>query len=121
MCLYAVVKENVGSEIQLFRPYFSGEIFLDQQMRFYGLKPRRMKSLGLARFGVWKNLLQAWRRGYHGNRMGEGFILGGLYVIGPASQGILLEHHEKEFGDKADLSAVRKAVSMINNTEKKKI
>uniref|UniRef100_A0A671LRS8 Peroxiredoxin-like 2A n=1 Tax=Sinocyclocheilus anshuiensis TaxID=1608454 RepID=A0A671LRS8_9TELE len=87
------------------------------QMCFYGVKRRTMRSLGFARFGVWRNLLQVWRRGYHGNRKGEGFVLGGLYVIGPENQGILLEHHEKEFGNKAALSAVRTAVSRIQKTE----
>ncbi|KAK2876007.1 hypothetical protein Q8A67_020103 [Cirrhinus molitorella] len=115
--LFAVVKENIGSEIDDFRAYFNGEIFLDQQMCFYGVKRRTMRSLGFARFGVWRNLLQVWRRGYHGNRRGEGFVLGGLYVIGPENQGILLEHHEKEFGDKADLAAVRMAVRRIRKTE----
>ncbi|KAK9966006.1 hypothetical protein ABG768_005060 [Culter alburnus] len=117
VALYAVVKENIGTEIQDFRPYFSGEIFLDEKMCFYGPKRRTMRGLGIARFGVWRNILRVWRKGYYGNRKGEGFVLGGLYVIGPENQGILLEHHEKEFGDKADLSAVRKAVSRIQKTE----
>lgn len=30
--LFAVVKENMTSEIQDFRAYFNGEIFLDQQV-----------------------------------------------------------------------------------------
>lgn len=30
--LYAVVKEDVGTEIQNFKPYFKGEIFLDEKV-----------------------------------------------------------------------------------------
>ena len=30
--LYAVVKEDVGTEVQDFRPYFKGEIFLDEKV-----------------------------------------------------------------------------------------
>ncbi len=30
--LYAVVKENVETEIQDFRPHFAGEIFLDEKV-----------------------------------------------------------------------------------------
>lgn len=30
--LYAVVKEDVGTEVQNFRPYFKGEIFLDEKV-----------------------------------------------------------------------------------------
>ena len=30
--LVAVVKENVGEEVQNFRPYFNGEIYLDEKV-----------------------------------------------------------------------------------------
>ncbi|KAG9268044.1 peroxiredoxin-like 2A, partial [Astyanax mexicanus] len=115
--LYAVVKENVGMEIQNFRPYFNGEIFVDEKKCFYGCKTRKMGYLGLLRFGVIKNILQAWLQGYMGNKKGEGFILGGLYVIGPGCQGILMEHHEKEFGDKADLRSVTEAVRKVEKSD----
>ncbi|GLD60093.1 peroxiredoxin-like 2A isoform X1 [Lates japonicus] len=115
--LYAVVKEDVGTEVQNFRPYFKGEIFVDHKV-FYGPKPRRMGvGLGLVRLGVLRNLIQIQRRGYQGNREGEGFILGGLYVTGAGKQGILLEHKEKEFGDKADLSSVLEAAKKINKSQ----
>lgn len=32
--LYAVVKEDIGTEVQNFRPYFKGEIFLDEKVDF---------------------------------------------------------------------------------------
>ncbi|CDQ69602.1 unnamed protein product [Oncorhynchus mykiss] len=112
--LYAVVKEDIGTEIQNFRPYFNGEIFVDEKQCFYGPKPRRMGlGLGLARLGVWQNLLRARKKGYQGNKKGEGFILGGVYVIGAGKQGILLEHREKEFGDKADHPSVLQAAKKI--------
>ncbi|XP_030630753.1 peroxiredoxin-like 2A [Chanos chanos] len=111
--LYAVVKENIGTEIRDFKPYFCGEIFVDEKQRFYGSEPRRMKALGIVRLGVWRNLLLTWKKGYRGNMKGEGFVLGGLFVIGPGKQGILLEHKEKEFGDKADLSSVLEAAKKI--------
>ncbi len=57
------------------------------QQVFYGPKYRRMGlGLGLARLGVLRNLVHAQRKGYHGNKNGEGFILGGLYVIGAEKQ-----------------------------------
>ncbi|KAI3365501.1 hypothetical protein L3Q82_010591, partial [Scortum barcoo] len=81
--LYAVVKEDVGTEVQNFRPYFKGEIFVDHERVFYGPKYRRMGlGLGLVHLGVLRNLVHAQRKGYQGNTNGEGFILGGLYVIG---------------------------------------
>lgn len=30
--LYAVVKEDIGTEVQNFRPFFKGEIFLDEKV-----------------------------------------------------------------------------------------
>lgn len=32
--LYAVVKEDIGTEIQKFRPYFNGEIFVDEKVSY---------------------------------------------------------------------------------------
>ncbi|MCJ8738845.1 hypothetical protein PDJAM_G00040390 [Pangasius djambal] len=76
-----------------------------------------MMTLGFTRISVWRNILRAWRKGYQGNRKGEGFILGGLYVIGPENQGVLMEHQEKEFGDKADLRSVLQAVQKVQKAD----
>lgn len=111
--LVAVVKENIGTEIQDFRPHFAGDIYIDEQKHFYGPLQRRMGGLGFIRLGVWQNFVRAWRSGYQGNMNGEGFILGGVFVIGPGNQGILLEHREKEFGDKVDIADVLEAVKQI--------
>ncbi|KAG1936992.1 peroxiredoxin-like 2A isoform b [Pimephales promelas] len=111
--LYAVVKENVGTEIQAFRPQFAGEIFLDEKQAFYGPQQRKMGGLGFIRLGVWQNFIRAWRSGYQGNMNGEGFILGGVFVIGSGEQGVLLEHREKEFGDKVSLESVLEAAKKI--------
>lgn len=31
--LYAVVKENLGTEVDDFKPYFAGDVFLDEKVR----------------------------------------------------------------------------------------
>lgn len=97
-----------------------------------------MGALGFIRLGVWQNFMRAWRSGYQGNMNGEGFILGGVFVIGPGEQvaslldtsvltasaqlyfnfllflqGILLEHREKEFGNKVDTADILEAVKKI--------
>uniref|UniRef100_A0A3B5BEC5 Peroxiredoxin-like 2A n=1 Tax=Stegastes partitus TaxID=144197 RepID=A0A3B5BEC5_9TELE len=71
-------------------------------MRFYGPRERKMGLLGFLRVGVWLNGLRAFRSGFVGNVLGEGFVLGGVFVI--AEQGILLEHRDMEFGDKVKMS-----------------
>uniref|UniRef100_A0A3B4A763 Peroxiredoxin-like 2A n=1 Tax=Periophthalmus magnuspinnatus TaxID=409849 RepID=A0A3B4A763_9GOBI len=111
--LVAVVKEDIGTEIQDFRPHFAGDIYIDEKRHFYGPLQRRMGGLGFIRLGVWQNFFRAWRSGYQGNMNGEGFILGGVFVIGPGNQGILLEHREKEFGDRVDIADVLEAVKKI--------
>ncbi|KAM5141055.1 peroxiredoxin-like 2A [Mantella aurantiaca] len=114
--LYAVVKEKIGTEVEDFEPYFKGEIFLDDKKRFYGPQKRKMMFLGLIRLGVWQNFRRAWKAGFEGNLEGEGLILGGVFVIGSGNQGILLEHREKEFGDKANLTAVLEAAKKIKQS-----
>ncbi|MBN3273355.1 F213A protein, partial [Polyodon spathula] len=84
--LYAVVKENVGTEVNQFNPHFKGEVFLDEKRRFYGPHKRRMGVRGLFRLGVLRNFFRAWKKGYQGNVEGEGFILGGVFVIGKDKQ-----------------------------------
>uniref|UniRef100_A0A8C5HVE8 Peroxiredoxin-like 2A n=1 Tax=Gouania willdenowi TaxID=441366 RepID=A0A8C5HVE8_GOUWI len=111
--LVAVVKENIGTEIQDFRPHFAGDIFLDEKKQFYGPLQRKMGGLAFIRLGVWQNFIRAWRTGYQGNMNGEGFVLGGVFVIGAGEQGILLEHKEREFGNKVELSDVMEAAEKI--------
>lgn len=111
--LYAVVKENIITEIQNFQPYFNGKIFLDEKKCFYGPLNRKLGLMGFIRVSVWQSFFRAWQKGYKGNLDGEGFILGGVFVIGAGDQGILLEHREKEFGDKVNNTAVLEAAKRI--------
>ncbi|XP_042546161.1 peroxiredoxin-like 2A isoform X1 [Dipodomys spectabilis] len=111
--LYAVVKEHISTEVKDFQPYFKGEIFLDEKKKFYGPQKRKMMFMGFIRLGVWTNFFRAWNGGFSGNLEGEGFILGGVFVMGSGKQGILLEHREKEFGDKVDLRSVLEAAAKI--------
>ncbi|KAK2543036.1 Fam213a [Columba livia] len=111
--LYAVVKEKIGTEVEDFQHYFKGEIFLDEKKGFYGPHRRKMMLSGFFRFGVWQNFFRAWKNGYSGNLEGEGFTLGGVFVIGAGRQGVLLEHREKEFGDKVSLPSVLEAAEKI--------
>lgn len=71
---------------------------------------------GLLRPSVWKSAFRARGKGIEGNLKGEGRLLGGVFVVGPGEQGILLDHKEKEFGDKVDLQAVRDAVLKIKSS-----
>uniref|UniRef100_A0A671YSZ4 Peroxiredoxin-like 2A n=1 Tax=Sparus aurata TaxID=8175 RepID=A0A671YSZ4_SPAAU len=111
--LFAVVKENIGKELDGFKKYFSGKVYLDQKRNFYGPQERWMFLSMFLRIGVWRSLWRAYRRGFGGNLRGEGLVLGGVFVIGPGDQGILLEHREKEFGDKVNTLAVLRMARKI--------
>ena len=45
-----------------------------------------MGLLAFFRVGVWLNSLRAFKNGFMGNVFGEGFVLGGVFVIGPGLQ-----------------------------------
>lgn len=72
--------------------------------------------LGFFRYSVWKSIFRARSKGVEGNLVGEGRLLGGVFVVGPGEQGILLDHKEKEFGDKADLKDVRAAILRMKSS-----
>lgn len=109
--LVGVVHEEKGAKE--FQPYLNSTIYLDKERGFYGPEERRMFLSGFLRVSVWKSAFRAKGKGVEGNFVGEGRILGGVFVVGPEEQGILLDHKENEFGDKVDLKQVRDAVSKI--------
>lgn len=65
---------------------------------------------------MWKSFFRAKGKGVEGNMVGEGRILGGVFVVGRGQEGILLDHKEKEFGDKVDLKDVRDAVLRMKSS-----
>ncbi|CAL8391003.1 unnamed protein product [Arctogadus glacialis] len=89
--LLAVVKENKGRELDGFKQYFAGNVYLDQKRNFYGPRERWMLFSMFLRVGVWQNLWRATRRGFMGNLRGEGLVLGGVFVIGPGDQSSVID------------------------------
>lgn len=65
---------------------------------------------------MWKSIFRAKGKGVEGNMVGEGRILGGVFVVGPGKQGVLLDHKENEFGDKVDLKDVRDAILRMKSS-----
>lgn len=73
---YVVVKVQIKREAKDFRPYFKGEIFLEEKKKkLYGSERQKMMFMGFIRLGVWYNSFRAWIRGFSGNLEGEGYIL----------------------------------------------
>jgi len=118
VALYAVVHEDVGAEVQKFKSSFKGAVFLDSERRFYGPRERWMGFGGFLRPSVWMNIMRAKGKGVSGNMEGEGRLLGGVYVLGPGTQGILYEHREGEWGDIANMTNIEDALLTMNPAKK---
>ncbi|KAG9346171.1 hypothetical protein JZ751_007989 [Albula glossodonta] len=111
--LYAVVKENIGTEVHDFRPYFAGDIFLDEKKTFLRPTGAQDGRLGVYPSGGVEERSESLAERFLGNIYGEGFVLGAVYVIRPGQQGIALEHREMEFGDKVNILDVLRAVKSL--------
>ncbi|KAL3876329.1 hypothetical protein ACJMK2_034191 [Sinanodonta woodiana] len=109
--LLAVVHETLG--VSDFKSFFKGDVFLDLDKIFYGPVKRWASLFDLLRFGVLKNGYRVFQKQIPVDLVGEGRLLGGLFVIGPGNQGIIFQYHEKEFGDHASLQDVQDAIRNI--------
>jgi len=109
--LFAVLHETLGAEE--FQPFFSGPLYLDIDKQFYGPKERRMLILGFLRLDTWLNIYKSKQLGTPGNLIGDGTLLGSVYVVGPGDQGVLFEHREGTFGDNCNTTGVMEAVQKI--------
>eukprot|EP00116_Pleurobrachia_bachei_P015411 sb/3475673/ len=113
--LCAVVKEDLGTELEEYRTFLKGgEIFLDPEKNFYDPAGRSAGYSSL--FSL--SLLNKFRKiTVAGNNTGEGFILGGVIVVGPGDQGIIFEHLETAIGVRVDVKDVVEAVKKIQPEE----
>ena len=93
------------------------------RLKFYVIAFESDSFAGFFRIGVWKAGLRALRKDIVWDLKGEGRILGGVFVIGPGEQGILLDHVAKDFGDEVDPKDVMTAVERIKyySTEKSQL
>jgi len=109
--LHAVVHETLGAEE--FKPFIKGDVYLDIERTFYGPQERWHGLLSLLSYDALRNIISGMIKGTPGNVKGEGRLMGAVFVIGPGNQGILYQHHEKIYGDEANLDDVRAAIQKI--------
>jgi len=118
-----LVKEDVGTEVaDLKAKFWGGEVMLDDKKEFYtalgGGKPWKPFSGVVAFLAFLANPFSKSRtkaalaesKKVEGNLTGEGFIVGGWYVIAPSGEAAY-SFLEEEMGDKAPLPDVIAAVS----------
>lgn len=109
--LHAVVKEDIDTEIDDFREFFKGEIHLDEKKDFYGPHERvgaMSDMMSFKKIGAYRKIKEP------GNMKGEGWVMGGVLVVGPGDQGILYEHIEVKVGERSDIDQVMEAVQKIS-------
>lgn len=111
MKLVAVVKENLDTEVEDFREFIKGDIYLDEAKHFYGPKIRKGGFMSLLSPSLISKL-NAIK--LPNNLKGEGWIMGGVLVLGSGDQGILFEHLEAKVGDRCDIDKVMEAVAKIS-------
>eukprot|EP00899_Mesostigma_viride_P004113 jgi/Mesvir1/13702/Mv02133-RA.1 len=112
--LVAVVHENIPTEIEAFAPEFwGGELYFDEQKGLFkalgGGQVMRSSIWGLLSPRVWSNGYKSHKEGVKGNLVGDGYTMGGLYVIKAGDGGVQYEFKEKAFGDRAPIPDVIKA------------
>lgn len=111
--LYGILHEELGAKE--FKSYLYGDLFYDKEKVFYGPKETRMGVLGLLRWSVIRSFLNASLEGVNGNMKGDGTLLGSSLVVGPGDQGILFQYRSREFGDRANIKDILRAVENIKS------
>ncbi|GAM27217.1 hypothetical protein SAMD00019534_103920, partial [Acytostelium subglobosum LB1] len=92
--------------------YFSGELFLDRNKSLY--RTLRLKKMGLKATinGVAKTHFKIYRilrKEIPHDYKGDGWQLGGYYVMGPQPQGMHYEARQRTFADTFDMNMLLKA------------
>ncbi|CAB4070301.1 Peroxiredoxin-like 2A [Lepeophtheirus salmonis] len=78
---------------------------------------RRIMLTGLLNFRFILKTFGAWRKGVSGNLEGDGSLLGGTFVMGPGSEGVLYEHRETYFGDHVNMTEVLSIAKSLKKTQ----
>jgi len=105
--------------LTIFLPFFKGgELYYDGDATLYkAIGDRWLGGKGFFMASVWRNIIRAKWRGLPNNSKGDGRLLGGVFVIGPGSQGVLYQHSEMVWGDIANPDDVYAAVRRMNRTD----
>jgi len=105
-----VVHETLGAEE--FRPFLKdAELYYDVKKHFYGPQERWLPMwMGVLRIGTYLNLFSTKKT--EGNLVGEGRLLGGVYLLDKDQQ-MVFSHLEKEWGDKVDSKQLSEALDKL--------
>ncbi|KAF9951682.1 hypothetical protein BGZ65_005803 [Modicella reniformis] len=116
-----VVHEKSGAATLKHNYWNGGETYWDGKKGFYnalgGGKLSWASFDQLIRPSFWMNTVRNLRSGVRGNFVGEGRILGGMYIVRKGDEGIAYKFEETVMGNLAPISEVLRVCSEISGVD----
>ena len=111
--LVAVCHEELGAAE--YAGIFGGKVYVNTTREFFGPNFRWFGLMTLFKPSVISSLVSSWRYGHFAtsNMLGEGRLLGGLYVVGPGTHGVVYRFDEPQPGVYAPDEEVLRAVESL--------
>lgn len=119
--LIGIAGEHLGRD-EFLQSFWKGELFFDLGKKTFfpavhGGKKKTNTAGGIfsAFFGgaVSAALKRSAKKGVEGNMKGEGFTLGGVWVVHP-TEGVVFEYREKHWGDSVTENELQGLTDAIN-------
>ncbi|KAL6068797.1 Peroxiredoxin-like 2 activated in M-CSF stimulated monocytes [Balamuthia mandrillaris] len=112
VALVGIGHELLGVEEFLAGGYWKGDhLLLDTRRQLYqAFGASRSSVLGLLRPSFWSAASRADGKGFKGDLAGDGWQLGGTFVVDCQSGELVFQHHQQGFGEHADLDQLMQSV-----------
>jgi len=94
--------ERLGVEDFIKEKYFDGDLYLDETKQLYNAFGTKVEGMtGLMKPKAWDAINQAKKEGFAGNLKGNGFQMGGTFILDPIDYKLIFAHRSEFFGDEA--------------------
>jgi len=94
--------ERLGVEEFIKEKYFDGDLYLDETKQLYNAFGTKVEGItGLMKPKAWDANSQAKKEGISGNLKGNGFQMGGTFILDTRSYKLIFAHRSEFFGDEA--------------------
>lgn len=119
--MIGIAGEHLGRE-EFLAGFWKGELFFDLGKKSWFPAVHGGKKKTSTAHGIWSLLTggvvsravkRTKEKGVEGNLKGEGFTLGGVWVVHPA-KGVIFEYREKHWGDSVLESGLTELMQAIN-------
>jgi len=94
--------ERLGIEFFIKEKYFDGDLYLDETKQLYTAFGTKVEGIkGILKTKAWEAINQAKSEGFSGNLKGNGFQMGGTFVMDTKNYELVFAHRSEFFGDEA--------------------